>query len=160
MRIFLLVAVFLMGLFQPIQAGLNATIARSTGSRFQAGWTNGLVNAMLLTLVLLLVYLVAGRGTLSLAGIRATPWWAYLGGAIGAGIVVTQLSAAPVLGAGLLIAMFVAGQCVGSVLADTVGMPGYTKKPLELTPLIGLSLVIVGVVLVARPWQGSPTPGS
>ena len=153
MRVFLLVAVFLMGFLQPIQAGLNATIAKTTGSRFQAGWTNGVVNAFLLSMALLVIWLVAGRGAGNFASIRSIPWWAYLGGAIGAGIVVTQLTAAPALGAGLLIALFVAGQCVGSVMVDTVGMPGYTKRPIEVVPIIGLGLVAVGVILVARPWS-------
>ena len=159
MRIFLLVAVFLMGFLQPIQAGLNATISETTGSRFQAGWTNGVVNAFLLSIVILGIYLVAGRGSLNFAAFRAIPWWAYLGGVIGAGIVVTQLTAAPALGAGLLIALFVAGQCVGSLMADWVGMPGYSKRPVELIPIIGLGLVAIGVVLVARPWVSPDTAG-
>ena len=159
MRVILLVAVFLMGFLQPIQAGLNATIAKTTGSRFQAGWTNGVVNAFLLSVVLLGLWLVVGRGAVNFASIRAIPWWAYLGGVIGAGIVLTQLTAAPALGAGLLIALFVAGQCVGSVMADVVGMPGYTKRPLELIPIIGLTLVAIGVLLVARPWVSPETSG-
>lgn len=158
MRIVLLAAVFLMGFFQPIQAGLNATVARTTGSQFQAGWINGVVGGFLLSIVVLVLWFVIGRAGLNLGAMRSIPWWAYLGGVIGAGIVVTQLTAAPVLGAGLLIAIFVAGQCVGSLTADLAGMPGYTKRPLELVPIIGLALVALGVILVARPWVGTESP--
>ena len=68
------------------------------GDRVQAGFVNGFVNVCLISLVLIVLL----RGFPSPALLKDAPWWAYLGGAIGAGVVMVQLTAAPVLGAGLL----------------------------------------------------------
>jgi transporter family-2 protein len=154
MRWILLALIFVVGLLQPVQAGLNATLAKSMGSRFQAGMTNGAVNLMLLSVVVFLLSIMASREGFSLSGFRGLPWWAYLGGAIGAAIVVVQLSAAPVLGAALMIAVFVAGQCLGSLMVDTVGFPGYERKSIDYSRLVGLVFVFIGAILVAKPWAG------
>ena len=55
MRLLLMAAVFLVGFLLPVQAGLNATVAKSIGNRFQAGWVNGLVNVAVLSTVLIVL---------------------------------------------------------------------------------------------------------
>jgi len=153
MRLLLLAAVFAAGFLQPIQAGLNATTAKAVGSRFQAGWVNGSVNVIVLTAILLAVSLRTGTGLPGTAALRTVPWWAYLGGVIGASIVVVHLTAAPQLGAGLLVAIFVGGMVVGSLACDFWGFPGYSSMRIEGVRLLGLGLVAVGVLLVTRPWE-------
>ena len=146
MNYLLMALVFIFGAFQPFQAGMNASMHSALGNRFQAGFINGFVNVMLLLLVLL----VLGKGLPSLSGLREAPWWAYFAGAIGAVIVITQLSAAPVLGASLLVALFVAGQVSGSVIADGFGLVGYAIRPPSILRIVGLLLVVVGVIMVAK----------
>lgn len=159
MRALLMISVFLVGILQPVQAGLNATAARSLGSRFQAGWLNGLVNVILFSTVLLVLQGVGGResggGIPAPAAVRGIPWWTFFAGAIGASVVLIQLSAAPRLGAALLIALFVAGTALGSLLCDRLGIAGYEKVDVPLERWLGMALVAIGVVLVARPWARS-----
>ena len=150
MRIFLMLLVIVMGVLQPVQAGLNASVFKETQSRIQAGWINGLCNVILLSTVLLVITLIGGKGGAHFAAMKGIPWWGYLGGVIGALIVITQLSAAPELGAALLVALFVAGQCLGSLMADSFGLPGYERKPFAWEPIVGLGLVCVGALLVVR----------
>ena len=156
MRALLILAVFLVGLLQPVQAGLNATSAKAVGSRFQAGWINGAINVVLITSVLLVLQLFGGResggGLPTPSSVRGVPWWALFGGAIGAGVVLVQLTAAPKLGAALLIAVFVAGTAFGSIVCDRFGLAGYEKVDIHLERWLGMGLVVAGVVLVARPW--------
>lgn len=156
MRYLLILAVFLVGVLQPVQAGFNATSAKALGSRFQAGWINGALNVTLITGVLLALQVFGGRdaggGLPSPSGVRSVPWWALLGGAIGACVVLVQLTAAPKLGAALLIAVFVAGTAVGSILCDRFGLAGYAKVEVHHERWLGMALVVAGVVLVARPW--------
>ncbi len=152
MRLLLMTAVFLVGFLQPVQAGLNATTAKAIGNRFQAGWVNGLVNVLVLSTVLIVLSARSGNVLPSVASIRAVPWWAFLGGMIGASIVVIHLTAAPQLGAGMLVAIFVGGMAVGSLACDIWGFPGYSVMKVDGTRLAGLVLVVAGVLLVARPW--------
>ena len=155
MRWILLVLIFVVGLLQPIQAGLNATVSKATGSRFEAGMTNGLVNVVLLGIVVLTMWAIFGKTSPGLSGLRALPWWGYLGGARGAGIVVVQLTSAPVFGAAVMVAVFVAGQCAGSILVDSTGFPGYTQRPIDFTRILGLVLAFLGMLLVAKPWASA-----
>ncbi|MCH2160711.1 MAG: DMT family transporter [Phycisphaerales bacterium] len=155
MRWILLVLIFLVGLLQPVQAGLNATVSKATGSRFEAGMTNGLVNVVLLVIVVLTMWAFFGKSSPGLSGLRTLPWWGYLGGAIGAGIVVVQLTAAPAFGAAVMVAVFVGGQCAGSILVDSTGLAGYTQRPIDTTRILGLVLAFAGMLLVAKPWASS-----
>ena len=143
MKYLLMLLVFSFGLLQPFQAGVNSRMGAVLGDRFQAGFINGFVNTMLFILVLLFLW----RGFPSLSLLKGAPWWAYLGGVIGAGVVLVQLTAAPVLGAGLLVAFFVAGQVSGSLLVDTWGLVGYPVRSTSMLRLFALGLIVVGVVL-------------
>jgi transporter family-2 protein len=153
MRLLLMAAVFVVGFLQPVQAGLNATTAKAVGNRFQAGWVNGVVNVLILSAVLLVFSARSGNVLPNLAALRAVPWWAFFGGMIGASIVVIQLTAAPQLGAGMLVAIFVGGMAAGSLACDVWGFPGYSTIKIDATRIAGLALVVCGVLLVARPWE-------
>lgn len=156
MRYVLMLAVFAVGFLQPFQAGLNAMSASALGSKFQAGWINGFVNMILISGLLLGLNLVGGRsmggGLPDPEGLRSIPWWVYLAGAIGACVVIVQLTAAPKLGAALLVAIFVGGTAFGSLLCDRFGLVGYERIPIPATRMLGMGLVVAGIILVARPW--------
>lgn len=154
MKYLLMALVFLFGLLQPFQAGMNARMGAALGDRFQAGFINGFTNVLLLLVVLLVLF----RGLPSPALLRDAPWWAFLAGAIGAGIVVVQLSSAPILGAAVMVALFVAGQVAGSVLVDGFGLVGYPRNPPSGLRLLALGLILGGVVL-ATISVVSPDPG-
>ena len=82
------------------------------------------------------------------------PWWAYLGGAVGATVVLVQLTAAPQLGAAVLVAIFVCGTAAGSLLCDRFGLVGYEQTGISPWRYVGMGLVLVGVVLVTRSGAG------
>ncbi|MDG2031296.1 MAG: DMT family transporter [Phycisphaerales bacterium] len=159
MKIILMALVFLFGLLQPFQAGMNARMGEVLGDRFQAGFINGFTNVLLLSLVLLLFW----RGFPSISLLKLAPWWAYCAGAIGAGIVVVQLSSAPILGAAVMVALFVAGQVGGSVLVDTLGLVGYPQRMPSMIRLLALAMILGGVVLATFSMRSAPSaddPGS
>lgn len=152
MRYALMIAVFIVGLLQPMQAGINATSAGVLGSKFQAGWLNGVINVGVLSTALVVLFLGNAKsgGLPALASLRDMPWWAYLGGVIGATVVLVHLTAAPQLGAAMLIAIFVCGTAVGSILCDRFGLVGYDQVSISPWRYVGMGLVVVGVVLVTR----------
>ena len=156
MRYVLMIAVFVVGFLQPMQAGMNATSAKALGSRFQAGWLNGAVNVLVLSTILLALFVasVKGGGPPTWAAVRGMPWWAYLGGLVGATVVLVQLTAAPQLGAAVLVAIFVCGTAAGSLLCDRFGLVGYEQTGISPWRDVGMGLVLVGVVLVTRSGAG------
>ena len=150
MKWILALAVLAVGMLQPLQAGMNAEFRRHASHPLQAGGLNMVVGASAVLLLLLALRI----GPPSPATFAAAPWWSMLGGLIGATLVVTMLVAAPLLGAALLIAIFIVGQLCASVVIDHFGLAGYPVRPITSLRLLGLVLLIAGALLVER--SGNP----
>jgi bacterial/archaeal transporter family-2 protein len=127
----------------PIQAGLNARLATWVGGPIRASLISFSVGA----LVLFVVTLVATRGLVDTSRLDQVPWWAWLGGAVGAGYVVSTVAAAPRLGALNLFAAVIFGQLVCSVLLDHFGVL-YREHGLSAGRIAGVILLGVGVAMV------------
>src|SRR5690606_19143211 len=84
--------------------------------------------------------------------LHTLPAWVWLGGAIGASLVLVATLLVPKIGAGALICLIVLGQVLGSLLLDHFGVLG-AQRPADLPRIAGALLVIVGAALVVRPWQ-------
>jgi transporter family-2 protein len=77
-------------------------------------------------------------------------WWYFTGGLLGVFYVAVATFAAPVIGATQLVALVIGGQLIMSILIDHFGLFGFAKLPLDITRLIGLSLMIAGVILIKK----------
>ena len=84
----------------------------------------------------------------SLASHRAAPWWNWIGGPLGAAIVLAGAALTPRLGAAAFIAAVVAGQLVCSLLMDTFGLMNLPLQPLTIGKVLGATMVFGGVLLV------------
>ncbi len=146
MRWILLAAVFFAGMLQPIQAGMNAELRRHAEHPLQAA----LVNMFVGFVVVLAVVLIGRIGPPSWSTLTSAPWWSMMGGFLGATLVLTMLMAAPVLGAALLIACFVAGQLVSSLTLDQTGFVGYEIRRITPARALGVLLLFAGVLLIER----------
>lgn len=143
--IFAIIGCLVGGGLAAIQAPTNALLARPLNSP---------VNAALMsfaggTLVLLIAVLVL-RVRPDYGATAAAPWYAWMGGLYGAVFVVAAAYAIPRIGVASAMTLFVAGQLLISVLVDHFGGFGVAARPVNLTRLAGLALVIGGVVLVRR----------
>lgn len=132
------------GAMLPIQAGINAELAREIGGPARAAFISFAVGAIALAVVALLVT----RGVPSVDRISAVPWWAWVGGLLGAFYVFGAIVTAPRLGAVLLIAAIVAGQSAASLVVDHFGWVGFAEHPITPGRIAGIALVAAGVVLV------------
>jgi len=146
MRWILLAAVFVAGMLQPIQAGMNAEFRRHAAHPLQAALLNMFVGFA----VVLCVVLVGRIGLPSWSTLNSAPWWSMMGGFLGATLVLTMLMAAPVLGAALLIACFVAGQLVSSITLDQHALVGYELRRFTPGRVLGVLLLFAGVLLIER----------
>jgi transporter family-2 protein len=127
----------------PFQAGINARLATFVGGPIRASMISFAVG----TLVLFALSLVATRGLVNTGRFGAVPWWAWLGGAVGAGYVASTVAAAPRLGALNLFAAVIFGQLLCSVLLDQFGVL-YREHGLNPGRIAGVVLLGAGVALV------------
>lgn len=88
------------------------------------------------------------RGLPSAERAGAAPWWAWLGGALGAFYVAGSITSAPRLGAVTLIAVILAGQALASLVVDHFGMVGFDEHPATLGRVLGVALIACGVLFV------------
>jgi bacterial/archaeal transporter family-2 protein len=134
------------GAMLPVQAGVNAQLARFVGGPVRASFVSFLVGTI--ALLLLSIALIASKPLPSGSKLGGAPWWVWVGGLLGAFYVVGVIASAPRLGAVALIAAVIAGQTACSVLADQFGWVGFREHSATPGRLAGLALVFAGVALV------------
>ena len=128
-----------------MQAPINSRLGKSVGS-LQAASFSFLVG----TAVLLLIAAFVRGGLGSLGQVRQVPWWALVGGLLGAVYVTVALIAVRTLGASGITAAAIAGQLAISVAIDRFGLFGIARQHIDVSRIVGLMLLAVGVVLVVR----------
>jgi len=82
----------------------------------------------------------------SAAAIREAPWWNWVGGPLGALIVLGGATLVSELGAALFLALVVSGQLLCSLLLDHFALMGLPEQPITPGRAIGAVLVVAGVV--------------
>ncbi|MFZ9993334.1 MAG: DMT family transporter [Steroidobacteraceae bacterium] len=146
MQIGSMVLAFLVGMGLVVQVGLNMAVARSLGGAPVAALVNFLVGTVALSLMLL----IARPDWPAREQLGAVPWWAWMGGLLGALYVATATFAGPRIGALLLLALTFSGQLIGSMLVDHFGLLGFQQQSIGLQKLLGVAMLCVGVILIAR----------
>ena len=101
------------------------------------------------TMATALIFMLAIRPTLpSAVAMRGAPWWNWIGGPLGALIVLSGAALTPRLGAAAFIASVVGGQLLCSILLDHFGSMNLPQQPITATRFIGAAMVFGGVLLV------------
>ncbi|MGA2320789.1 MAG: DMT family transporter [Solirubrobacteraceae bacterium] len=128
-----------------MQAPINSRLGKAVGSVQAAGFS-----FLAGTVVLLLIAAVVNGGLGNLAHAGRAPWWALVGGLLGAVYVTVALIAVRTLGASGLTAVVITGQLAISVAIDRFGLLGVARQPVGMHRVAGLALLVAGVVLVVR----------
>jgi transporter family-2 protein len=128
-----------------MQAPINSRLGKSVGTP-EAATFSFLVG----TVALVLILLIARGGVGGLGQIGRAPWWALVGGLLGAVYVSVALVAVRTLGASGLTAVVIGGQLAISVVIDRFGLLGVAKQAVGAQRILGLALLAVGVALVVR----------
>jgi len=135
----------LIGTLMPVQAGLNAELTRFLKHPYLGAFISLSVGAIFVSA---LVMLNGGFGEIKRLG--QAPLHLYLGGILGAIFVGSSLFFIPKMGATAMIAAFVTGQLIGSVIIDHYGLLGLTVNPVSMQRILGIILLFAGVFLVIR----------
>jgi len=129
------------GAFLPLQAGINRRLAHYVGGAVRASMISFFVGAF----VLLAVTLLFTRGG---AKPGDAPWWAWIGGALGAFYVTSTVVVPGRIGVAAYFGILVAAQLVMSVLADQFGWLGFEQHAITPLRTLGVALLVGGALLV------------
>jgi transporter family-2 protein len=134
------------GSLLPVQAGINATLRVSLEHPILAAIANFMVG-----LALLIASAMAMRVPLPGAPqIAHAPWWSWVGGAMGATLVLSGVLLSHRLGSATFIGCIILGQLVASVALDHFGLVGYPQHSVTAPRIAGLCLLAAGVYLIRR----------
>ncbi len=145
MQILIGLFAILAGVLNTVQSGSNATLNKALGQPITA--------ALVVTATNVAVYLLAslflGLGWPGSERIAQTPWWAWIGGALGAVYVLSAIFFAERLGAAVFIGLTVTAGIVTSIVLDHFGLVGFQQHPAGLWRVAGGAIMIGGLLLVS-----------
>ena len=142
-RIVWIVVAFLAGAFLPLQGGFNALLGKEAKNSMYASMFSFIIGTILIAL-----YVFTTGQTVAWEGVRAAPWYAWLGGLFGAYCLTAIILAFPNLGPGLTFGLLVAGQMIMSVALEHFNLLVAEPHPISLLRVLGILLVVGGVFMV------------
>ncbi|MXQ12678.1 EamA-like transporter family protein [Microvirga makkahensis] len=130
------------GVFLSSQAPINAALARALGDPLLAACISFGIGFVILAAV------SAFRGVLPTgSAIASAPWWAWLGGVLGAFYVAIVIWGVPQLGAVSTVAALVFGQVIAALVLDAVGAFGLPVQEISWQRVVAALLILGGLVL-------------
>ncbi len=149
--VLIVVLAALAGMILPMQPGINSVLRNSLGSAWVAALVSFSVGTLVLLTTVTVLRISANPKIIpDTQAIRSAPWWAWLGGLIGAIFVSSSIVLAPKLGAVLFVGAIVFGQMFSSMLLDHFGASGFRQQPMNAGRITGVLLILAGVVLILR----------
>ncbi|MGD9156080.1 MAG: DMT family transporter [Bacillota bacterium] len=129
------------GSLMAVQGAFNSTLGKIIGYMESL-----LVVQLTGTALAGILILTAGNGNFAKAG--AVPWYAWLGGVLGVGIVLGVIASISRLGVGLSTTAIIAAQLLTAYLIDHCGWFGMERIPFNLAKLGGIILIVAGAWLL------------
>jgi transporter family-2 protein len=136
----------LSGAANPLQAGANAQLNRSTQHPVWAGvavYAFGLAGMLLIQLFVRDAFPLRTQ-------LAAAPWWAWFGGFISIASTMAGLMFAQRLGSGVFTGASITAALVCSLLLDHMGWLGFSRHAASPMRLVGAALMISGLWCIAR----------
>lgn len=152
MFLLFLFALFLGGLI-PIQTSVNSQLRQKVHSPILASF----VNASIGVIALVLFNLIGGFGVhLPPDFWETTPWWAFIGGPLGAVIVITAILLMPYLGGLRTVLIVMVGSISAGFVIDEFGLFRVPVDHFDHYKFFGLIMVITGVIFILKLWRLLP----
>lgn len=129
-----------------MQPPINSQLVVTLGSSVSAAFISFVTGTILL--VLICCAFKQHRQDIGRMFTEKRPLWTWLGGLIGVVFVVAQAYLVRIVSAGLLTILNIFGMLVASVIIDNFGLLGAEKLPVTKRKVFGLSLVLIGIILL------------
>ncbi|MGD9809840.1 MAG: DMT family transporter [Sphingobium sp.] len=140
-----IVIAFWAGAVLPLQAAMNARLAKAIGGPIWAATFTSLAVAATLIVAGGLLLRTAPRT----ADLPSVPWWAWLSGICGAIFLGGTTFAIPKLGAANLVALVMAGQIICAMMLDSFGLLGLTAQPVSPQRILAAAMLVGGAALMS-----------
>lgn len=129
-----------------VQVGMNSQLRKV----LQSANIAALISFCVGTAALILLIVALRSPVPDRAVFAAVPWWAWLGGLLGAFYVASSTIVAVELGATTLLGLALLGQLATALVIDHFGWLGLPENPVTWTRLAGVALLGAGVWLISR----------
>lgn len=138
--------IILGGALQSVGAALNGQLKNSLVNPYLAS----AVSFALITFLFVALFFIMPHPLPTTAGIAGMPWWAPIGGLVGALQVYMGLTQVNKVGAGPFMGFTVTAALIASLLIDNYGFFRMEVHPLNWLRGLGAILLVGGVTLIAR----------
>ncbi|MCG9576933.1 MULTISPECIES: DMT family transporter [Vibrio] len=142
-----LILTVVIGLIGGIAVGTQTPIAGAMSQRVGGAASSFIVH--LGGLVASGVLLLSRRGE-NIEQWRELPWYMLCSGGLGLVLFLTVSHTIPKLGAVSGVTLIIVGQLVAGLAIDYLGAFGTVPRDLEITKIIGLTLLLIGAYLIIR----------
>jgi transporter family-2 protein len=112
-------------------------------------WLASVVSFLPIVAVLGIVFLCLPRPLPTAEAVSQMPWWAPLGGLIGAFAVVAGLIFVGKVGAGAFAGLTITANILMSLIIDKFGMFGMHVHELSIGRMLGAALMVIGIGLIS-----------
>jgi transporter family-2 protein len=134
-----LILAFVSGVLMAVQGALNAGLSKVIGLLE----TTFIVHIIGTVVILLLLFgLKMGKG--NLVAFAEAPWYLYLGGLVGVGIIYLVAASIPEVGAANATTAIIVGQVLTAIIIDHFGAFGLEQASFGWNQIIGLVLLAIG----------------
>ena len=144
-RFLYIVMALALGAVLPIQAAINARLAKTAGNPVMAAFVSFAVG----TIALMLLLILSGQFQFKFVSSQS-PWWIWTGGLLGTFFVAGIVILLPRLGVVLSFTLVLAGQMFVAILFDQFGWLGVAIKEISPGKIVGALLLIAGVLLIRK----------
>ena len=129
----------------PVQAAINAQLARGLGNPFAATAISFATGALAMGVLTLL----CSASCPALRPSRKIPLWViFAGGVLGTIYVIGSILLVPRLGTAVLFTFAIAGQLLAALVIDQYGLLGLAVREISLGRVAGVAMVLAGAVMV------------
>jgi transporter family-2 protein len=113
-------------------------------------WLASLVSFLPIVALLVVVFACLPRPLPTIEGVSTMPWWAPLGGLIGAFAVIAGLLFVDKVGAGAFAGLTITANILMSLAIDHFGLLHMEQHSMSWGRVAGAALMVAGIALVAR----------
>jgi bacterial/archaeal transporter family-2 protein len=139
--------VILIGLVGGIAVGIQSPIAGAMGQRIGGTASSVVIHFSGFVFSLILLFF---RGGQKIRDWNTLPWFMLGAGILGLVLIQTVNITLPRLGATTMLTLIIMGQLITGVLLDTFGWLVIGARPIDITRLIGVFVLLVGGYLVIK----------